>query len=410
MRIDLTQPDGEIRMLGEGASMPDRIVDLDDRNPLRLILDAFEVLWAGEGRTVLMTGSPPNTDGVEVEVVFDETPLCDELIDFSIRILALSIFISLITAGLVFVSLRMLLVRPMERFSRTLVAFAADPADGGNVIRPSNRRDEIGVAERTLRDMQVTVREALQQKERLAALGTAVAKVNHDLRNILATASLVTEGLTLSKDPDVQRASGKLFEVLDRAVSLCSRTLDYATESTAFLEREVCALAPLVARAAEDARGQTDGTVEVAIDIPHSLTVIVDPDHWSRVLTNLIRNAIQAGATRVRVTAGPGDPQHPDRTVEIRVADDGPGLPDRAKENLFRPFAGSARQGGTGLGLAIVREIVTSHRGDIGLVTTGAGGTVFAIRVAGRIDGDGDSGGGATQGDDTAAGAAGLSA
>lgn len=380
LRIDLTQPDGEIRMLGAGASMPDLFVNLDDRNPVDLILDAFEVMLVGSGRTVLMTGSPANTEGVRVEVVFDETPLCDVLLDFSIRILALSIFISLITAGLVFLSLRMLLVRPMERFSRTLVAFAADPEDGRNVIRPSGRRDEIGTAERTLRDMQGAVRDALHQKERLAALGTAVAKVNHDLRNILATASLVTEGLTLSRDPDVQQASRKLFDVLDRAVGLCSRTLDYATESTAFLEIDTVPLAPLVDRAVEEARSQAGEGASISLAVPSDVTVAVDADHWVRVLANLIRNAIQAGAGRIEISASTS--ADPDVGVDIRIVDNGPGLPDRAKTNLFRPFAGSARPGGTGLGLAIVKEIVTAHRGEIRLVSSGPDGTEFAIRVA----------------------------
>jgi signal transduction histidine kinase len=93
-----------------------------------------------------------------------------------------------------------------------------------------------------------------------------------------------------------------------------------------------------------------------------------------RVLTNLMRNAAEAGARNVRVSA-----HHNSPTCSIEFADDGPGLPEPVRADLFRPFAGSRRRGGTGLGLAIVRDLMVAHGGEIELLDTSATGTTFRL-------------------------------
>src|SRR5262249_834353 len=140
----------------------------------------------------------PTAGGETAEVLLDEAPLRGELWDFGIRILELSLALSLVTATLVYFSLQWLLVWPMRRVTATVIEFRDDPEDASRVISATRRRDEIGVAERELAMLQRTVRQALSQRARLAALGTAVTKINHDLRNILSTARLVTDGLTAS--------------------------------------------------------------------------------------------------------------------------------------------------------------------------------------------------------------------
>jgi signal transduction histidine kinase len=110
--------------------------------------------------------------------------------------------------------------------------------------------------------------------------------------------------------------------------------------------------------------------------MPRDLQVHVDRRQLLRVFTNLGRNAIEAGATCVTVTAQP----HQGRVL-VEVADDGPGLPERAKEKLFQPFAGSARNGGTGLGLVIVHDVIKAHGGEIELAASGPEGTVFRFTL-----------------------------
>jgi signal transduction histidine kinase len=102
------------------------------------------------------------------------------------------------------------------------------------------------------------------------------------------------------------------------------------------------------------------------------------------VLNNLGRNARQAGAGSVRVGA-----RLVGGRILIDIADDGPGLSDKARDRLFEPFAGSARDGGTGLGLIIARDIMRAHGGDIELVETGASGTTFRMLLPARSRSDG---------------------
>jgi signal transduction histidine kinase len=241
---------------------------------------------------------------------------------------------------------------------------------------PERRRDELGHAQRELAAMQETVRQALRQKERLAALGTAVAKINHDLRNILATARLVSEGLSGSVAPEVRRVTPRLVAAIDRAVALCTRTLTFTGEGVPAPVRRRFALRPLAEELAAMIERPGDEGFALANEIAPTLMVEADREQLFRVLQNLMLNAAEAGARRARIRAR----AEANDTV-IELADNGPGLAPKARDNLFRPFAGSARPGGTGLGLAIAREVLRAHGGDIALAESTAAGTVFVLRL-----------------------------
>jgi len=266
-------------------------------------------------------------------------------------------------------------VRPMRRITASMVEFRDDPEDASRVIAASGRRDEIGVAERELAVLQRTVRQALGQRARLAALGTAVTKINHDLRNILATARLVTDGLTASAAPEVRRVAPRLLDAIDRAIALCTRTLDFSREDTPPLARSRFSLAPLIDEIGPGL-ALSDGDLAIEDAIPPDLMVEADRDQLYRVFLNLARNAVEAGAHRLRFSAG-----HEAADIAIEVADDGHGLPPKARENLFRPFFGSARPGGSGLGLAIARELVRAHGGELSLASSTGTGTVFRLTL-----------------------------
>jgi signal transduction histidine kinase len=215
----------------------------------------------------------------------------------------------------------------------------------------------------------------LGQRARLAALGTAVTKINHDLRNILATARLVTDGLTTSAAPEVKKVAPRLIEAIDRAIALCSRTLDFSREGAPPFAPSRFRLRPLLADI-EPGLALPENGFAIDLDVPAELVVKADRDQIYRVLSNLARNAVEAGAHHLRISARrDGD------AVTIDIADDGPGLPPRARENLFRPFAASARPGGSGLGLAIARELMRLHGGDLVLVASTGAGTTFRITM-----------------------------
>ncbi len=270
----------------------------------------------------------------------------------------------------------------MRRITAAITAFRADPEDAGRVITPSIRNDEIGVAQRELADMQETVRQALRERARLAALGTAVSKINHDLRGILSTARLVSDSLADSAVPEVRRVAPTLLAAIDRAVALCTRTLDFTRETPAPLIRRRFPLADLVedvaqavavAQDSDAARGEGS---RVYNEVPGTLDIEADRDQLYRVLFNLCHNAVEAGARHVMI-----DGMTEDDYVAITVADNGHGLPPKARDNLFQAFTGSARLGGTGLGLAIARELMRAHGGDIVLVESTGAGTVFRLTL-----------------------------
>lgn len=350
--------------------------DIANATIIDLMADAFATLLRPEDRAIRVIGASPKNPSVEIELVLHEAPLRDAMVAFAWRILGLSIMISLITATLVYLALHWLIVLPMRRITDNLITFRENPEDARSGIVASERRDEIGTAQRELAGMQSRLRATLAQRAHLAALGTAVAKVNHDLRGILASALLLSDRLATIDDPEVRRVTPTLFSAIQRAVDLCSRTLDFVGQDQPELKRTQFALRPLV-----DDVGKTSALIEndsftfensVSGDIQPS----ADREQLFRILSNLVRNAVEAGATTVSVDARPHN-----KWLYINVLDNGPGLPPRAREKLFMPFEGSARAGGTGLGLAISRELARGHGGDLTLVKSDKNGSGFRISL-----------------------------
>ena len=388
--IVLNRP--ERRMLMLSKDMPpkvDLIVDMHVDSFFGFIIDAFSALAQTENRILRVVGPSPKDPKVTVEVLIDESPMRAEMWDYSRRILNLSIVISLFTAGLLYLSLQLLMVRPMLRITRNMTLFRAAPEDSTRAVVPSARADEVGIAERELAVMQDELRAALKQKTRLAALGTAVAKVNHDLRNSLATAVLASDRLADIDDPEVKTVMPRLMDAIDRAVNLCSQTLNFVSDSNLNPQPERLQLKALVHEAGAAVASEGGGKpVEWENRVAGEIELDADRELLFRVLINLGLNAVEAGAGRIRVSAGEDG-----GWVSIDVADDGPGLAPEAREKLFQPFAGSARDGGSGLGLVIVRDIARAHGGDVMLLDeegdgageVGLGGARFRLRLPARL-------------------------
>ena len=373
------------RRLVLGDDMPvavDASFDLRQATPLGLIGHAADTLRHGGERTIRVMGSAPgDPPDTVVDILLPEAPLFAAMIDYSGRILVLSIVLAFIVAGLVYLSLHWIMVLPLGRMTDSLVSFRRAPEDTAATVRVSGRRDEIGVAQRELQVMQRRVRAALRQRARLAALGAGVAKINHDLRNMLATAAVLTDRLAAARDPEVQRLALPLVAAIDRAIALCTQTLSFATGRLPAPRRAAFALAPLVdeVRAALPI-GDGEGVVW-RNEVPPALSVSADRDQLYRVVINLAQNAADAlagraggGTVRIGARRAGGD-------TLIEIADTGPGLPAEVRDHLFEAFAGGGRGDGTGLGLAIARDLMRNHGGDIGLERSGPAGTVFRLRL-----------------------------
>ncbi|MBC6417210.1 MAG: HAMP domain-containing histidine kinase [Rhodospirillales bacterium] len=339
---------------------------------------ALNGLLSNENRVVRVIGRSPEVPDSTVEIVIDDLPLKEDLRSFGLRIFLLSLVISAITAGLVFFALHFMLVRPMRRVIDYMVAFQADPEQAPVYRCAGGRSDEIGLAELALADMQQGLRDALRQKARLAALGTAVSKINHDLRNILSTARLVSDSMTESADLRIRRLAPTLISAIDRAVDLCEQTLTFARGSEMRLEPSTVVLSNLLMEIGNALPAVLSEQVAWDTEVDVDFTVQADQDQLYRALNNLAQNAVEAGATLLAVSVE----SFPETGAwSLRFADDGPGLPPRARANLFQPFSGSARAGGTGLGLTIVREIVEAHGGTIVLEESGPDGTIFCLTL-----------------------------
>lgn len=390
LSIEAARPDRKTLMLG-GAMPPQPAASFDLRaaGPLMLIRDALMLLVQPASRIIVVTGLSPKDPAVTVAIVLDDGPLGAGLRAFSIRILILSLVISGITAGLVYLALLHITVRPMRRLVEAMMAFKRDPESADPADRLAGTRgDEVGIAQRELIAMQAAVRMALRQRERLATLGTAVTKINHDIRGVLSSATLMSERLLDSRDPAVVRDGPRILASLERAAQLVAQTLDYARDGVGPAVGGPVDLHALVGAvlAAPPPGAARDGAGGAVLEnrVDAHLRVPGDRDQLFRALANLVRNAVEAGARRVVVdaVAAPG-------VVRLRVADDGPGLPEKAQANLFRPFAASTKANGTGLGLAIAREVALAHGGALRLAETSGAGTVFVMTLpigAGRSE------------------------
>lgn len=355
--------------------------DLRMAGPWELIRDAMACLLDPDDRVIRVIGEPLRMGGSQIEITMDEGDLRAALVDYGLRILGLSALISAITAILLFWSVQRLMVAPIQRVARHMQAYADEPEDARRVIRPDSGLIEMRKTEEAMASMQNQLTGALRQKEHLAKLGQAVAKISHDLRNMLTTAQLFADRLEASLDPAVARAAPKLVGSLTRAIDLCEATLHFGRAEELPPRLGKVHLAPLLAELAAGEGLTGDGPVRLEIDLPDRLALIADSEQIYRVLSNLIRNAAQAirssgqpGAIRVTAT------QSPDTSC-IVVSDTGPGLPAKAQDHLFQAFRGGARKGGTGLGLAIAAELVRGHGGQLVLLKTGPEGTSFEIRL-----------------------------
>jgi signal transduction histidine kinase len=350
---------------------------------MRLIWDALAVFFADEGRIIRVLGEPVMA-GDQIDIVLPEAPLKAAMIRYGLNVLGLSVIISVITAALVYFALNSLFVQPMMRITRNILRFSQNPEDASRIIVPSQRRDEIGTAERELAHMEEELTHTLQQKSRLAAMGLAVSKISHDLRNMLASAQLMSDRLRSLPDPTVQRFAPKLIASLDRAISFSECTLRFGRAEEAAPRREFMPLRALVAEVGDGLGLPREGTITWAVQIEEDLRVDADRDQLFRVLSNLCRNALQAIEQQetpkghIRVCANRNG-----KRVAIEVSDNGPGVPQKARAHLFQAFQGSARAGGTGLGLAVAHELITAHGGTISLVDT-TGGTTFLIEIPDR--------------------------
>ncbi len=366
------------------ARRPMHYINLTSSTAPTMVRDAWATMFSKGDDLVRVIGRPNYGEGEEVDILVSQQALRRDLLIYARNILFLSLIISTLTGALVYWTLNAMIVRPVRRLTVNMATFNANPEDASNIVPPTARKDEIGETEEALRSLELRIHDLLSQRRRLAALGAGISKISHDLRNILASAQLMSDRLAKSDDPRVRKLSPRLIQALDRAISLSRDTLSYGRMEPASLSKMRFGLHELVEEVFADTAAMHVAFVN---ETPPETTICADRNQLYRALFNLVRNAVEAMTPAEGASPPAAPPIVSVRTrargaaVEIDVADTGPGVPERAQSQLFEPFQGSNKPGGSGLGVAIAYEILRAHGGALALTKSDASGATFTLTV-----------------------------
>lgn len=373
-------------------------IDLTENNILHQFKDAISSLFFG-GERMLQISGPAGLNGETVDIIMNEAPLHSYLVK-NARITAIvSLIISLIAASLIYRIIHAMLLQPVRNMHLNMIEFAQNPEDPSLNVPFTERKDELGVAQNHLAQIQAHLQQLFHKQKYLADLGLAVSKINHDMRNILASAQLMSDNLADTKDPVVRRFAPRLIRTLNRAIAYAETVITYGRTQEPPSERIRIALHPLVNDVAETLAIPEASRIEFRNLVPEDFYADIDQEQMVRVLTNLCRNSVQAMSADMNVLSHPAIKGqallHKDQksksltitagrigsTAIISVADTGPGLSKKARDNLFKAFHGSTRSDGTGLGLVIAQDLVRAHGGTIEFRDDYTEGAAFEIRI-----------------------------
>lgn len=212
--------------------------------------------------------------------------------------------------------------------------------------------------------------------DQLADLGRSIRKIAHDLRNTLATAQLLSDSLTGHGDPRVQRSAETITRAIDRAVQMSRQAVSTGGAGAAAPHHERFLLIDVVEEVSNSLGMGTDSAAVQYPEIAASAVLDADFDQIYRILLNLFRNALDAGAQTLSLAC-----ERTEKSLNITISDDGPGLPQKIIDELFEEKTGAGRPGRSGLGLMISRELAQNHGGDLGLLHSGPGGTCFKLSL-----------------------------
>lgn len=374
-------------ILGARPGEVGSIVEIDMRDPPRFpsLLAPFQDIFSKDGETLSVKSMSPVLGQDALELLIPREKLRMAVVDYLKNIFWLSLIIAIITGSLIYWSMSALIIRPVKRLAEDMTAFRENPELRREVRSRPKRKDEIGQLEREFIDMKQSQRAAFHQRERLAGLGLAVAKINHDLRNVLTSALLISDRLSMNADEKMSTMGERLTRTVERGISLTEDVLSYSKAESADPQIQDTRIAFTIGEAASDVIAQFPGT-QFRNTVPTDLMVQTDPDHAYRIFHNLFRNAAQAmaahGGENRRLQAGA---ELRDGLAELRLSDTGPGLPKRARENLFQAFssahAHSANTKSTGLGLSISKELAKAQGGDLNLMSSDESGTRFLLTL-----------------------------
>lgn len=280
--------------------------------------------------------------------------LRSEIRAYSWRIFLATLVIGILIIMPLYLFLIRRLVRPLSGIMAMIREFKQNPNDLPAPPELASATAEIAAIGSALEKLTEQVRRALRQKERLADIGEATAKINHDLRNILVAATLVADNLNESDDPKIRRIAPHIERAISDATMMTQNMMDYLSEA----KTETASRFP-ISEMAENLSHDSQLTVtSQGADI-----LLGAPNQFYRLLLNLGRNAWRAGHLTV-----------------IDISDNGPGISEELRPYLFSAFY-SGHKRDTGLGLAIAKDLAVAMGGQLRLSRTSDLGSEFRLSL-----------------------------
>src|SRR3984885_2721449 len=361
----------------KGGSIQDLIAGSAHDDPREIEIGSERFL----ATSLVLSGSQPTPVRLSVLGSYDQaTKFVNQLNRY---LLLLGLAAILVGSGLVFLI--------SHTFTRPLGSLVAGvrALEGGDFHHPLDPRGGDEVAELTsafdrMRSSLLKTQQALLESEQLATIGRMASSISHDLRHSLAAIVANSEFLCDGRLTAAQRE--ELYQEVRIGVNQMTDLIDSLLEfarTRESLSPSYASIVETVQRAMQAVRlhPRHQGTL-IEVDSNGAGLAWFDPRKLERALYNLLLNACEAAPSndgRVRVTIG-----HDEESVTIAVSDNGPGIAEPIRDQLFHPFVSYGKENGTGLGLTVVQKIVQDHGGKVVMERTGDARTVFRITIPGR--------------------------
>jgi signal transduction histidine kinase len=276
--------------------------------------------------------------------------------------------------------------RPLEELSKSVRAFGMGDMDHQ---LPLNGTREVLELSSEIEGMWNEIRQAnraLLESERLATIGRMASSISHDFRHYLATIYANSEFLAGDQISSKERA--EIFADIRTAVLGTTDMIESLlifSRTGASIRRSPALLATLVEHAIALIRTHPDAEgvwIETRYENPAETGVVVDEKQIERAIFNLLLNACQSVRTSANAANVLATVEAREQQIMVNVIDNGPGVPEKIRESLFEPFVSEGKQKGTGLGLTLADRIANEHGGEVTLLSSRPGETIFQMKVA----------------------------
>lgn len=295
----------------------------------------------------------------------------------------------LLSGTMLMIAISWLVTHPLEELSRSVRAFGLGDVEH-HVPRHGTREvRHLSAAFASMRGEIQKANQKVLESERLSTIGRMASSVSHDLRHYLAAIFANAEFLASDRFSPKERA--EIFEDIRAAVNgttdMIESLLIFSRTGTSMRRRPEL-MATLLERATALVRAHPDAegvTLTTQYGEPTESDVVVDGKRIERAISNLLLNACQSVramgmSAKVMVIL-----ETQERQMIVNVIDNGPGVPENIRESLFEPFVSEGKQKGTGLGLTLAHCIAVEHGGEVVLLSSRPGETIFQMKVAREI-------------------------